>query len=246
MAPIVFWAQGPVATVQKGKVFAFYDYQIKNGLGMREAFDAGYGRDLEWHRAQGDQWAWIGWYVINGERRDWFIDASPDHQWSDFDSWNISGAENSRLNKIHWTPYVEDAQGSYRTVLSEFSNEREDWYRSKFLQVHHLEVSPLQEKDFLAFLKNFRPFLESLLGETAFVWMKTDSGGAAHGYLLLIAVDQLVQMERVSGIFDPKLLPDKLWDQYSGTVARNVSEMWRYVPSLSLYPGDNRSPANKW
>lgn len=239
MAPLSFWAQhnNPIS-IKKDTVFAFFEYKIKDGIGMKDAFDSGYGRDLEWHRSQDDDWSWIGWYVSNGERRDRFIDATPDHQWSDFDQWKVNGALNSKLNKVHWLPYVENPEGSYGIVLSKYSNSKKDWFKSNSLQVHHIKVSIPKEKMFLEFLTSYKTYLESYLNDTAFIWMKTVSGGGTQDYQLLVCIDKIAQMEKVSNIFNVEELPEKVWKLYAETVVSNVSEMWRYMPSMSLYPNE--------
>ena len=235
--PITFWAQ-KTNTVpgEKDIVFSFFEYNIKDETGIKDAFNTGYEIDLEWHKSQGDNWAWIGWYVTNGERRGRFIDATPNHLWSDFDNWNVNEVLNGKMNKIHWASYVEEPSGSYRIVLSEYSSSKEDWYTSKSLQVHKLEISVSKEKVFNEFLKSYKTYLESYLKDIQFIWMKTVSGGGNQEYQLFICIDKMDQMEMANKIFSADQMPESLWEQYSEAVISNDSEMWKYMPKLSLYP----------
>ncbi|MDG3581839.1 hypothetical protein [Galbibacter pacificus] len=237
LVPLMTLAQ-EIDSRGQDNVFAFYEYKIKDGIGMKGAFNAGYKRDLEWHEAQGDDWSWIGWYVINGERRGRFIDATPDHSWVDFDNWKINGALNGKLNNIHWIPYVETPSGNYRMVLSEYSNSKGGRYKSNILQVHNIEVSIPKEGTFNEFLMSFKRYLEFFLRDIPFVWMKTVSGDGVQNYQLYVCIDRMEQMERVVNIFTQKHMPDKLWRLYTESVTLNQSEMWKYMPDLSLYPED--------
>lgn len=65
------------AVQAQSNVFAFFEYDINKR--STNQFINGYAKDLEWHQSQNDDWSWIGWFVINGERRGRFIDTTPDH-----------------------------------------------------------------------------------------------------------------------------------------------------------------------
>lgn len=222
------------------KVYAFFEYKLKQGVGMQDAFEMGYERDLEWHRSQEDDWSWIGWYVINGPRRGQFIDATPDHAWSDFDEWKVNGALNGKLNKIHWTPYVLDPEASYKEIIQPYGRTKEKWFKAKYLQVYHLEISLAMERDFYEFMCSYNTYLESRFEDVNFVWMKTPSGGSMQEYSLFIPMDTIGLMEKVGKIFDAQQLPDKVWELYARTVTSNISEMWRYMPNMSLFPQKNQ------
>ncbi len=165
----------------QNNVFAFFEYDVKSG--MDDQFISGYAKDLEWHSSQGDDWSWIGWFVLNGERRGRYIDATPNHSWEDFDNWKVSSSENGRHNKIHWLPYVENPSGSYKILLNEYSKYNQDWVITKFLLVFHIKVRNDKNEIFKDFLANYKSFLESNFSEkNSFVWMKTMSGGDVYGY----------------------------------------------------------------
>jgi len=226
-----------LSLINTDTVFVFFEYKIKDG--MDDAFNAGYERDLEWHKSQKDNWSWVGWYVSNGERRDRFIDATPNHAWSDFDNWKVNGSLNAKLNKIHWAPYVENPTGGYKIILPSFSNSTANWFKSRSLQVHTIKIEISKEKVFLDFLRDFKVFLKTYLKGTHFVWMKTASGGSTNEYQLFICLKKREQMEFVSKIFNATEMPNEVWKNYTTSVTSNISEMWGYEPTMSLYPNEN-------
>jgi hypothetical protein len=225
-------------TIKTGQdtVFAFFEYKIKEEVGMEDAFNAGYERDLEWHKSQNDTWSWVGWYVANGNRRDRFIDATPNHTWSDFDNWKVNGSLNAKLNKIHWANYVENPTGSYKIILPPFSNNTANWFKSNSIQVYTIQIDISKEKVFLEFLNGFKDFLKIYLKDNSFVWMKTASGGNTNEYQLFVCLNKKEQMELVSKIFNATVMPNEIWKSYAMSVISNTSEMWGYEPTMSLYP----------
>ncbi|HZY81006.1 MAG TPA: hypothetical protein VFE50_15895 [Cyclobacteriaceae bacterium] len=233
---VMFWAcaitWGYAQTT--ARVYAFYEYVLKNG--MEDEFLAGYQRDLEWHKSKGDDWAWVGWFVMNGERRGRFIDATPDHKWSDFDSWKVNGAENARFNKIHWTPYVEFSSGSYQVLLDEFSSFGREWYKSKYLQVFTFELLPGRETVFSDYLREFKLLAKLHAGAIQAVWMRTASGGGVEEYHLLICMDSIASMDVCIDLFRQENWPKTMKANYIAAVAASSSEFWSYRETLSLYP----------
>lgn len=202
-------------------VFAFFEYKIKDAIGIEDAFYAGYERDLEWHKSQNDKWAWVGWSVDNGDRRGRFIDATPNHTWSDFDNWNVSGILNGKLNKIHWLNYVENPSGGYKITLPSVSNITNDWFKAASLQVHTIRIKIAEEKIFFQFLQEFKTFLTGYLKDLPFVWMKTVSGGSTNEYQFFICLNKKEQMAHASKIFDVTEMPGEVWKKYALAVVSN-------------------------
>lgn len=214
-------------------IFAFFEYDIKNG--MTDQFVNGYKADLEWQKSKGDDWSWVGWFVSNGDRRGRFIDATPNHNWTDFDQWKINGTENARYNKIHWTPYVENPSGSYKKILTDFSFYQDDWLKSKYLQVYYIEIKNGDEENFKNFLSSYKPFLQNQLNNNSFVWMKTISGGSTSEYSLFITLSKMEDFSLYENLFDFSDSTKELQENYRASVDKNKSELWSYSELLSLF-----------
>lgn len=220
------------ATYAQNNIFAFFEYDLKDG--HRDQFINGYAKDLSWHQSQGDDWTWVGWFVTNGPRRGRFIDATPNHNWSDFDRWKVDAAENARNNDIHWAPYVDNASGSYKKVLTDYSNSAGNWFVSPNVQVYSIEIKPGKELFFEDFLKDFSPLLKEQLRELPFVWMKTISGAKTNEYLLYVGMDKIEQLAACEYLFHFSVSQKELARKYNECVARQSSELWSYSQKLSL------------
>lgn len=211
-------------------VFAFFEYNIKDG--MTEQFVNGYARDLEWHKVQQDDWTWIGWFVINGQRRGRFIDATPNHSWNDFDEWKVDGAENAKHNKIHWAPYVMHPSGSYRVLLETQSELSKNWMTSPYLQVYSLKIKSGRAGDFEKFMSAFKKSVA--YKEMILVWMKTVSGGSVSDYHLFVGLKDIEGLKQCIDLFDFKEANTEIAINYRLSVESNTSELWRYSSKLSL------------
>ncbi|MBC9795041.1 hypothetical protein [Sinomicrobium weinanense] len=225
-----------VRTYSQNNVFAFFEYDIRSG--MEDPFINGYAKDLEWHQLQGDDWSWIGWFVMNGNRRGRFIDATPAHAWKDFDHWKVDAAENARYNKIHWQSYVVNPSGSYREILEEFSTFGKNWYRNRYLQVYYVQVRHGRERTFTRFLAGIKPLLEKRLQGRPFVWMKTISGGSPDTYLLFVALDKIEDLKSCDGLLERYPPADKE-EGYGEMIKKVTSELWSYNKKLSSVPEGN-------
>ena len=171
---------------------------------------------------------------MNGNRRTRFIDATPNHRWVDFDNWKVNGAENSRHNKIHWAPYVENLSGSYKIQLNEFSKYDEHWIKSKFLQTYHIEVKNSKGDEFRNFLTGYKEILQDKLKGISFVWMKTISGGSESEYQLFIGLNQMEDFKLLEDIFNFSNFESGLVQAYDDSVTSSTSELWQYSERLSL------------
>ncbi|MGS2765082.1 hypothetical protein [Sinomicrobium sp. M5D2P9] len=217
----------------QNKVFAFFEYDIR--ADKKEAFVNGYARDLEWQKTQGDDWSWVGWFILNGDRRGRFVDATPNHTWNDFDNWKVDGAENSRLNQIHWLPYVENPSGSYKEIMDSYSNYNPDWYKSKYLQVYYIYTPGVSGEKMSQYLTRMTPWLNEKLAGRPFVWMKTVSGGNPGIYILFVGLDKIEDLKLCDAIFQGEVSANQLKGYES--VAGNIeSELWMYDSGLSLFP----------
>jgi len=94
--------------------------------GVTRELDDGYKRHLEWHRANGDRWTWLGWTLASGDREGYFVDGTFFHAWTDFDT-PVSPAADGADVEINVLPHAEvRALGSFEVVpaLTDITAER--------------------------------------------------------------------------------------------------------------------------
>src|SRR5262245_21678170 len=84
--------------------------------GQEQAFETGYRRHLEWHRAHSDRWAWHDWMLVSGERVGAFLDGTFFHPWTDFDH-PVDPAGDAADNERNVEPHADvGALASYEIV----------------------------------------------------------------------------------------------------------------------------------
>jgi len=139
LIPLLLTLSG-AATAQDGGGTAvrLLFWQIKPG--MTRDFEEGYKRHLEWHRRHHDTWAWHGWMITSGERYGYFMDASFQHRWSDFDTPATPSAEDSADNNLNVATYADErSAASYDAISGEATR---DLLTSPLLTVYHFAITP--------------------------------------------------------------------------------------------------------
>src|SRR5579875_662391 len=78
--------------------------------GLAKEMEEGYKRHLDWHRRNGDWWAWEGWTITSGDRFGYFVDGTFFHTWKDLDH-RVAPEEDAADNAKNVAPY-----GSIRSL----------------------------------------------------------------------------------------------------------------------------------
>ena len=123
---------------QEKNIAQFAVWQPKEGL--EQNFEMGYQKHLLWHKTNGDTWNWYGWYIVSGPRFGYFIDATFDHSWNDFNS-PVKPAGDAADNQIHTDPF-----GNFKTAfkvskVSELSSADDAGLKSKFTRLVTISVN---------------------------------------------------------------------------------------------------------
>ena len=206
--------------VAQSNIAQFAVWKPKNGLSKQ--FEDGYKQHLQWHKTNGDTWNWYGWYIISGPRVGYFIDATFDHSWND---WNtpVNPAGDRADNDLHTVPFGE-FQTAYKIAeLPELSSADTIGLRSKFLRMISLSVNDMQaalkvvEKlksnyTVQAGIKNFQAYkiidggpineLIILLGFTDY----TGYGKSEHLQEDIATIENSLKLKVVTGIVSETLL----------------------------------------
>lgn len=142
--------------------------------GQAEAFDAGYERHIEWHRASRDPWTWYGWSFVLGSRLGQFMDGSFGHSAADFDR-PVNPAGDRADNVANVLPYGDFvSHGVYRR-LENASRGATLPDTSAYLVLSTYRVEPGQEAA-------FEKAIAEQHGSRA-TWYRLVVGGAGPTYL---------------------------------------------------------------
>jgi hypothetical protein len=138
LLPLLHILGGAATAQDSGTAVRLLFWQIKPG--MTRDFEEGYKRHLDWHRRHHDTWAWHGWMITSGERYGWFMDASFQHRWSDFDTPATPSAEDSADNNLNVATYADErSAASYDAISGEATR---DLLTSPLLTVYHIAIAP--------------------------------------------------------------------------------------------------------
>lgn len=217
-----------VSVAQPKPIAHFSVWQPKPGL--EKQFDSGYQQHLQWHARHKDPWSWYGWYVISGPRVGYFIDATFDHLWSDFDH-PVNPAGDAADNTLHTEPYA-DFKLSYKL---RFRKDRSIYdsqsLRSKFIR--HITLVSKEHRTADYRIETIRSFFERRQLNNLLVYELVD-GGAFNQWELLIGADSFATLGIVEELIRNILQPDT--PETSTGFRSLTSETWRYRPDMSLFP----------
>jgi hypothetical protein len=138
LLPVFLAGSGALGAQESGNVARVLIWQLKPG--MTRDFEEGYKRHLDWHRKHHDTWAWHGWMITSGERDGYFMDASFQHRWTDFDSPVVPSAEDSADNDLNVGTYADvRSAATYEAIAGEPNREL---LTATLLTVYHFGIVP--------------------------------------------------------------------------------------------------------
>lgn len=126
---------------QDSNIGQFAIWKAKDG--QTQNFENGYKKHLNWHKTNGDQWGWYGWFFISGPRYGQFVDATFNHQWADFDK-AVKPADDMADNRINVFPFG-DVQSIFKAVEVEKASSRGANLKTKFIKMITLNVGDVEQ-----------------------------------------------------------------------------------------------------
>ncbi|MBO9204953.1 MULTISPECIES: hypothetical protein [Niastella] len=203
----------------------------KPKAGQQKNFENGYKQHLNWHKTNGDQWTWYGWYIISGPRDGLFVDATFNHKWGDFDK-PVKPAEDGADNQLHTHPFGDFIAGSKWVYLPNLSISDSSSLHSKFLRLVTIGVTDMPTgKKVIEKLKT----IYQTTGITTFLTFKAVDGSDLNQLFLLIGLNNFQEYGRV----------ENLQEELSGiegslkikVITAITSETLIYRADMSLFPG---------
>lgn len=207
----------------------FVVWQPKAGAGKQ--FETGYKKHLEWHKANRDPWGWHGWFIISGPRSGQFVDATVDHEWSDFDH-PLKPAEDRADNDLHVYPHAELQTVIKAACLKDLSVTDNNSLRAKFLRMITLQVTDMNAGiQVVEQLKHSWPPASPL---KHFLVYKPVDGGDIHQLILMLgfnSFEELGKSERLQEMLASAETALKV-----RTITAITSETLVYREDMSLFP----------
>lgn len=196
---------------------------MKPREGMNAAFETGYKRHLEWHKAAKDPWTWHGWTVVFGDRVGWFIDGTFDHEPAALDR-AVNPAGDAADNATNVFPYANIESHMILRLRADLSRPLANLLRSPLLEMTTIEMTP--GKTIEAVFKT--PLIQSPapLIESSLVY-EVIAGGNVPTYIILRGRFSLAQ----AAVAKPIDLRSA-----AGLVSRYRVELLRYRADMSYAP----------
>ena len=221
----------PILTLQalaQDGIAHFSVWQPKPG--MENQFETGYKQHLQWHVANKDSWSWYGWYVISGARAGYFIDATFNHQWADFDK-PVNPAGDAADNGLHTEPFGDFRLAFKVKFLPLLSQYAVNSLQSKFLRFITIQVTNKEQA--LAAIGKVVAQYRSKGANSLMVYDMVD-GGTIPQIILLIGSESFAAMGITENITDDLL---KAASSLKATPFGPInSELWRYRADMSMFP----------
>lgn len=220
-APLV--AQSPAVVTEPGPYARIVTIAPKPG--QDSAFEAGYARHIEWHRANRDPWTWYGWSFVLGPRMGRFMDGSFGHAAADFDR-SVNPAGDGADNDANVTPYADFvSHGVYRRLESASRGAALPDTNS-YLVLATYRVAPGREAEFEAAIAAPAAAGGPTPGGDRWSWYRLEIGGTGPEYLLMRGVPSWEAA--VAAVERPALRLS------AGTVETATSELLAFRPTHSL------------
>lgn len=199
-------------------------------IGQEAAFQKGYKRHLQWHRAAGDTWEWYGWYISSGPRAGQFVDATFDHFWSDFDK-PVDPEADLADNQLNVYPYA-DLQSVFKVaLLTSQSISNPASLRSKRLRMLTVRVADVPSG--VRILDRLRAPYRNNPDMTTYLVFKTVDGGEVNELILLIGFDSWEHFGKTENIQDQMSAIET--SLKVKTIQSVTSETLTYRADLSLF-----------
>ena len=203
---------GNVALVYCGPVHA----------GKVAQFEEAAKKHNDWHRSQGDDWAWPAWQIITGEDTGSYCWGTLGHAWEDFDNPKVSRAADG----AHWIStagqFQPSVEGSYWTLLpnvSKPSAEPEPMSSVLFFQARFG-----MEDAFGKLIGEFHNAIQKVNMPWNYEWYARVSGGEMGTFALVLPRANFAA-------FNPtgKTFPQVLEEAYGKAGAEALLAKWRKV-----------------
>jgi hypothetical protein len=211
--------------------------------GMVGQYEAGRKKHMDFHRKQGDAWAWFVWQVETGPNAGSYYAGSFGHQWKDLDDWEKKmGAADTADGAINLAPSSSGNTNSLYNYLPDISRPGGPT-PSPMAEVMHYQLNMGAEEDFKAAARKIHDAIGKAGLDWHYGWYELVDGGEHPTYVLSIAMNGWADMAPSDPTFPAMLAKAYGEDQAREllkTIDRSVKSLWSeiitYRADLSYVP----------
>lgn len=212
---------------QDSNIGQFAIWKAKEG--QSQNFENGYKKHLNWHKTNGDQWSWYGWFFISGPRYGQFIDATFSHNWVDFDK-AVKPADDMADNKVNVFPF-SDLQNIFKVSEVDKASSKGPNMKTKFIKYVTLNVGDVEQA--LAISEKLKEYYISK-SIKFYKTYKIIDGGETNEVLLMLGFDNWEEYALLQDL--NKQVSKYQHELKVGTIRSIISETMVYRADLSYFP----------
>lgn len=183
------------AIAQNKSITQFAIWKPKEGL--EKNFEKGYKQHLKWHKTNGDTWNWYGWSFTSGVRAGWFIDATDNHSWKDFDN-SIKPGEDWADNEFHVLPFADFQTVFKVSMLKEISMADSNSLKSKYLRMVTINVNDVPNA--VKVVEQLKMHYQEKSFTKHFIVYKMIDGGDVNQLLLFIGFSSMDEFGKTENL----------------------------------------------
>jgi hypothetical protein len=171
-------AQAPAGNV--GQIFV---NKVKSGT--QEQYERARKRHMEWHKKKGDNWEWLTWEIVTGDRNGQYIVGSFNHSFKDFDGREQFEAEDAADAAANMGPFEESSVQSLYLFRADLSMPPSGPGPAKFSQITHFYLKPEGVTDFTEAVKKVAEAAKKTNYPIHPLWYQLFNGGEGPAFVLV-------------------------------------------------------------
>lgn len=215
---------------QDNRIAQFSIWQPKET--QATAFQRGFQQHIKWRKAAGDLWEWHGWYFTSGPRIGYFMEASFNHAWSDFDS-PLDPIEENADKQQNVYPFGDVRSAFKAFYLKDQSIATSSSLRSKMIRMVTINVTDMPAA--IKIIDRYKNSFRSNSDVSTLMAFKVIDGGNANQLILLIGANSWEQYGKTENIQD-QLANIENSMKLKLTIDRVTSETLVFQQDMSLVP----------
>lgn len=215
---------------QDNRIAQFSVWQPKET--QAAAFQRGYQQHIKWRKTAGEPWEWHGWYFTSGPRIGYFMEATFNHAWSDFD--NPLDPNEESIDRQQTVYPFADVRSSFKAFfLKDQSIATSGSLRSKMIRMVTISVTDMPSA--IKIVDRYKNSFRSNSDVSTLMAFKVIDGGNVNQIILLIGANNWEQYGKTENVQD-QLANIENGLKLKETIERVTSETLVFQQDMSIVP----------
>lgn len=205
-------------------------------------FENHFGMFRNWSLDQGNDWTWLAFEVIMGERTGQYVFGSFNHDMADWDAPPVDMAASREQQLRHIAPYTDSYRGGMMRNRRELSTQAADAPIRPIYQVITFDVKLGKEEAFMEVLGALKNAVEAASAPIEFNVFQTFVGSNGSQFIVSVPFANFAAMEPgaddgfetlMEGVYG-EFHSDTMMDLFNASVITSKTELFVLRPDLSM------------